>query len=237
MDIVQRAKAITLNPAATWPLIEAEPHDAQSLFVPYMLVLAAIPAIGTFIGLSLVGMGAMGVTMRLPIVNGLGLMLFSYAMSLVMTFAMGWVISALAPTFGGKSDLVVGLKLMVFGATPVMLAGVFNILPALGLLSLLVAIYCLYILYLGMPVLMKNPKEKTIPYMLVVALCAIVAGILMGVVTSALTPSRMAGMHNVGAISVKTPDGQVKIDPQQMDALTKQMQDIAKQMEKDNNKK
>ncbi len=235
MDIVQRAKAITLNPAATWPLIEAERHDAQSLFVPYMLLLAAIPALCTFIGMSVVGMGVMGMSVRMPIVNGLGLMLFSYGMTLVMTFAMGWVVSALAPTFGGQSNLIAGLKLMVFGATPVMLAGVFSILPALGMLSLLVALYCLYILYLGLPVLMKNPKEKTIPYLVVVVLCAIVCGVILGVVTSALTPHRTASFGKAG-VTIQTPEGQIKIDPQNMEAMAKQMQDLAAQMEKEKSK-
>ena len=131
MDIVERARAITLNPAATWPVIEAEKHDAKSLFVPYLLILAAIPAIGSFIGLSLVGMGGFGFNFRIPVASGLAMMITTYVLSLVMTFGMGWLASALAPTFGGKSDLVQGLKLAVFGGTPMMLAGVFNILPAL----------------------------------------------------------------------------------------------------------
>jgi hypothetical protein len=236
MDIVQRAKAITLNPAATWPVIEAEQHDAQSLFVPYMLVLAAIPAIATFIGMSLVGMGVMGMNIRMPIVNGLGLMLFSYGMSLVMTFVMGWVVSALAPTFGGQSNLIAGLKLMVFGATPVMLAGVFSILPMLGMLSLLVAIYCLYILYLGLPVLMKNPKEKTVPYMVVVVLCAIVSGVILAAVTSVLTPHNSAGFGQTGSVTIQTPDGQVKIDAQNMEAMAKKVQEMAAQIEKETKK-
>ena len=33
MDIVERAKAITLSPVATWPVIDAETHTPQSLFV------------------------------------------------------------------------------------------------------------------------------------------------------------------------------------------------------------
>jgi hypothetical protein len=86
MDIVARAKAITLNPAATWPVIEAETHDAKSLFVPYMLILAAIPAIASFIGLSLVGVGGFGFSFRIPIGSGIAMMLTTYVLSLVMTY-------------------------------------------------------------------------------------------------------------------------------------------------------
>lgn len=263
MDIVARAKAITLNPAATWPVIEAEKHDAKSLFVPYMLILAAIPAVASFIGLSLIGMGGFGFSFRIPIGSGLAMMVTTYILSLVMTFGMGWLASALAPTFGGQSNLVQGLKLAVFGGTPMMLAGVFNLLPALSIIGLLVALYSLYVMYLGLPVLMKNPKEKTVVYMLVLIIASIIAGVVLSMVSRAFTPS-MAGMGMGGmrsgdatittpmgdikvnsstsavkdasasdsaSITIKTPEGEVKIDAQKMEAFAKQMEEMAKKME------
>jgi hypothetical protein len=215
MDIVARAKAITLNPADTWPVIEAEKHDAKSLFVPYMLILAAIPAVASFIGLSLIGIGGFGFSFRVPIVSGLAMMVTTYILSLVMTFGMGWLASALAPTFGGQSNLVQGLKLAVFGATPMMLAGVLNILPALSIIGLLVALYSLYVMYLGLPVLMKNPKEKTIVYMVVLIIASIIAGVVLGMVSRAFTPSM--GMHGMGSMrggdaTITTPMGDIKIN-------------------------
>ena len=271
MDIVERAKAITLNPVATWPTIDAETHTPQSLYVPYMLILAAIPAVAMFIGMSIVGMGGFGFSMRLPIGTGLAMMVTNYVLTLVMTFAMGWLVSALAPTFGGQKSTIQGLKLVVFGSTPMLLAGVFHIFPALGMISLLVAFYALYVMYVGMPVLMKNPKEKTIPYMLVVAVCGIVAAVVLGTVSSAFrpahsgfnmggtggmgggdvtintpagkatistTPSKTPGSPDAAAgtdaasMTIKTPDGEVKIDVKQMEAFAKQMQEMATQMEK-----
>ena len=287
MDIVERAKAITLNPAATWPVIDAEKHDAKSLFVPYMLILAAIPAVASFIGLSLVGMGGFGFNFRIPIASGIAMMITTYVLTLAMTFGMGWLASALAPTFGGQSSLVQGLKLAVFGGTPMLLAGVFNVLPALSILGILVAFYALYVMYLGLPVLMKNPKEKTIVYMVVLILASIIAGVVLSTVTSAFTPS-MSGMGKMGggdatittpmgdikinsnaanatkaakdapaemtittpngnatitttpgaasapdtaSIVIKTPEGEVKIDAQKMEAFAKQMEEMAKKME------
>ena len=270
MDIVDRVKGITLNPATAWPVIEAEPHTPQSLFVPYMLILAAIPAVATFIGMSLVGFGGFGMSMRIPIVSGLAMMVTSYVLSLAMAFGMGWLVSTLAPNFGGQSDLMQGLKLVVFGGTPMFLAGILSILPALGILGLLAAIYSLYVMYLGLPVLMKNPKEKTIPYMVVLVVCGFIAGVVMAVLSSAFTPSmggmKMGGMGGAGSmgagdmtistpagkavitatpgasgaaaapdsasISIKTPEGEVQIDMKNMEALARQMQDMAAQMEK-----
>jgi Yip1 domain len=217
MDIVERAKAITLNPAATWPVIEAEKHNAKSLFVPYLLILAAIPAVCSFIGLSLVGMGGFGFNFRVPVASGLAMMITTYILSIIMTFGMGWLASALAPTFGGQSDLVQGLKLAVFGGTPMMLAGIFNILPALSIIGLLVALYSLYVMYLGLPVLMKNPKEKTIVYMVVLIIASIIAGVVLSMVTRAFTPSMGMGGMGMGGMgggdaTISTPMGEIKVN-------------------------
>jgi hypothetical protein len=249
MDIVERAKAITLNPAATWPIIDAEKHDAKSLFVPYLLILAAIPAICSFIGLSVIGVSGFGFSYRMPIVNGLAMMVTSYVLSLIMTFVIGWIISALAPTFGGKSDLVQGLKLAVFGSTPMMLAGVLHILPALSIIILIVALYGLYVMYLGLPILMKNPVEKTVPYMVVLVIATIISAVILMSLSKAFTPSmgdmggvriggaggevNIGGAGNNAAISIKTPDGEIKIDGQKMEAFAKQMEAMAASMEKD----
>ncbi len=218
MDIVERVKTITLSPATAWPVIDAEQHTPQSLFVPYMLILAAIPAVATFIGMSLVGMGGFGFSMRLPIMSGLAMMVTSYVFSLAMAFGMGWLVSTLAPNFGGQSNLMQGLKLVVFGGTPMFLAGILSILPALGILGLVAAIYSLYVMYLGLPVLMKNPKEKTIPYMVVLVVCGFIAGVLMMVLSSAFTPSMggmqmggMGGTTGAADMTISTPAGKAVI--------------------------
>ena len=224
MDIVARVKAITLNPAATWPVIEAESHDAKSLYVPYLLILAAIPAVCSFIGMSIIGIGGFGFSMRIPFGSGLAMMVTTYILSLVMTYGMGWLVSALAPTFGGQSNLIQGLKIAVFGATPMMLAGVFNILPALSIVGLLAAIYSLYVMYLGLPILMKNPKDKTITYMVVVVIASIIAGVVLGMISRAFTPS-MGGMGRYGGgdATISTPMGDIKVDTSKGSGSSKDM--------------
>jgi hypothetical protein len=45
MDIVERARAMIVNPGPTWVTIEQEATDWQKLYVPYMVTLTLIPAI------------------------------------------------------------------------------------------------------------------------------------------------------------------------------------------------
>ncbi len=54
-DIVSRVKAILMTPKTEWPIIAAETTTVADLYKNYVIILAAIPAIAMFIGMSIVG--------------------------------------------------------------------------------------------------------------------------------------------------------------------------------------
>ncbi len=212
--IVERAKAIIVSPGPTWGVIDSEATDWQKLYVPYMLALAAIPAVATFIGMSIFGMGGFGFSFRVPVIAGLGMMVSQYVLTLVMVGVWGWLIAQLAPTFGGQNNVMQGLKLTVYASTPSMVAGVFHAVPGLSILAVIGSLYSLYVIYLGLPVLMKSPAEKTIPYMVVAAIVGIVCSLVIGLMSSLLMPSpmsRMGGMHGADDVNISTPKGDIRI--------------------------
>ncbi|MFA5083285.1 MAG: YIP1 family protein, partial [Hydrogenophilaceae bacterium] len=91
-------------------------------------------------------------------------------------------------------------KAAAYSFTPAWLAGVLNLIPSLGVLVLLASLYGIYLLYLGLPVLMKAPEDKALPYTVIVVVCAIVVGVLIGVVAGLFggmggAPYGMTGMH------------------------------------------
>jgi hypothetical protein len=235
MSIVQRVKDILLNPKGTWPVIDAESATVQSVYVPYVLVLAAIPALAAFIGYTLIGVGGMGFSFRVPIVSGLVGMVVSYVLSLAMVFVLALIVDALAPTFGGTKNQISALKVVAYGATAGFLGGIFSLLPALSILGLLAALYSIYLIYTGLPVLMKSPPDKAVAYTAVVILCGIVAGIVIGVVSAFVTPGPMGMRGHTGgmdgAVTIKTPQGEVKIDTGKMEEMAKKMEQAGKQME------
>lgn len=53
----------------------------------------------------------------------------------------------------------------------------------------LCGLYGIYLIYLGLPVLMKCPADRALPYTAVVVVCAIVGGFTIAWVLSLLTPS------------------------------------------------
>jgi Yip1 domain len=200
MDIaklIERAKNICLSPKSEWPKIADEPADTMSLFTGYAMILAAIPAIAGFIGMSVVGMSLPIVGMiKTPVATGLVHMIVGYVMGLAMIFVLSLIVNALAPTFDGQKNPIAALKLVVYAYTPSWIAGILTVIPMLGILVLIAALYGIYVLYTGLPALMKNPPEKSIGYTALIIVCAIVMGIVMAVVLGAVagTGAALRGM-------------------------------------------
>ena len=48
-----------LKPKETWSVIEAEATDVKTIYTQYLVFLAAIPAVATFIGMSVFGMSSL----------------------------------------------------------------------------------------------------------------------------------------------------------------------------------
>jgi hypothetical protein len=71
--------------------------------------------------------------------------------------------------------------------------GIFNLLPILGLLAAVAAIYGFYLLWLGLPKLMKSPQEKTAGYFVVTIIAAILVYIVIGAVIGAVTATMVVG--------------------------------------------
>ncbi len=236
MNLVQRVKDILLKPQATWQEIDREAATPSSLYSSYLVILAAIPAIAGFVGLSIIGVGGMGMTFRVPFFSGLLNMVVGYVLTLVAVYVLSLIVDALAPSFQGRKDPVSALKLVVFGATASLVGGVFNLIPALSVLGLLAALYTVYLIYLGLPVLMKCPPEKALAYTAVVVVCGIVMGVVIGAL-AALTTSgagvgRFAGGTSGGAdIKISTPSGEVKVDTAKLDEMARKMEEAGKRME------
>lgn len=192
MNLVDRAKKILLQPKQEWPVIAAEPHTLQGLYTQYVMILAAIPAVAAFIGLSLVGYGMLGISYRVSIGSGIAHMVVSYVLSLGMVYVLALIIDALAPNFGGQKDFMQALKLAAFSCTASWLAGIFAIIPALAILGLL-GLYSLYLLYTGVGPLMKVPEDKTVPYTVVIVIAALVLVIIVGTVANLAIPGPVRG--------------------------------------------
>jgi hypothetical protein len=181
MNLVDRVKNILLSPRTEWPKIAAEAATVQSLYVGYILILAAIGPIAL-----LIRSGGAAIAVAVA----------QYAIALVVTYLIALIVDVLAPTFSGTKDFMQSLKLVAYSYTAAWIAGVFLLLGSTtgGLLGLIAAIYAWYTFYLGVPVLKKCPPEKAVGYTIVVVLCGIVLAIVLGgVLMSAMFGATITG--------------------------------------------
>ncbi len=176
MNLPARVKNILMTPSAEWPVIAAEPADVTSIYVNYVLILAAIPAACLFIGVGLI---------TAPFVGGLGIGaalaggVMNYVSTIVGVFVAAFVIQQLAPTFGSQGDTAQALKLVAYSYTPMWIAGVLYLIIFLAPIAIVAVLYGVYLFYIGLPVVMKTPSDKIIPYMLVSAVVIIVVQLVL----------------------------------------------------------
>jgi len=241
MSLIERVQSILLKPKQTWPVIAEEGGDTASVFTAYVMILAAIPAICGFIGLSLIGVGGFGVSYRVPILTGVVQMIVSYLLSLAMVFVLALIVNGLAPTFAGTKDSLRAIKLVAYGCTAIWISGIFSLLPMIAILGVLLGLYSIYLIYTGIAVMMRCPPEKAGAYTAVVIVCGIVVGIVIAAVVSLLGPGRGMGLGSAGAgavggpsgnVTIKGPDGtSVTINPDAMTDMAKRMEEASKRME------
>ena len=168
MDILQRAKNIIVTPKTEWLVIAAEEPNTAEIFKGYVLPLALIPAIAYVIGLGVIGMGMMS-----SFSWGIAMALIQFILAFVGVYISAYVIAFLAPKFGSQQDMGRAVQLVAYSYTPAWVAGILSIVPTLGVLAFVGGIYGLYLMYLGLPHMMKTPQDKIVAY-LVVSIIAVV---------------------------------------------------------------
>ena len=225
MSIVERAKRIIVSPRTEWDVIEREATPTQQLLVGYVLPLAAVAAIASFIGSAIfAGMLGSAFGARVGIGGALVGAIIAVIMAVVSVFVIGFIVDALAPTFGGQKNMNQAMKLVAYSYTPGWVFGILAIIPFLGWLAAVIGgLYGIYVMYLGLPKLMKSPQEKSVPYLIVVIVCAIV---LWWVI--ALLSTCAAGMGMVGAGMMGGRSAAVTYDK---DSRMGQLQEFGKKME------
>lgn len=180
---------ILKDPKNEWALIEEEHYSAKTVFLTQISILAAIPAIALYIGVTQVGWSVAGQEpVRLASSSALGsAVLFYFAMWGAVAFiaaCMHWM----EKTYGGEVSLDECLVFTTVTATPLFLSGISFLLPILWL-NVAVAgaalVYSVYLLYSGTSRVMKIDEDRAFMFassVLTVALCTLVGMLAASVI-------------------------------------------------------
>jgi hypothetical protein len=205
MNLVERVKKILLQPQKEWEVISGEITNTAELYKNYIILLAAIGPVASIIGMSIVGVSVPFIgTYRLPITSSLGSAVVQYILNLVGVYVLALIIDYLAPQFSASKDFNQSLKLAAYSYTAGWVSSIFAIIPSLGPLMIL-GLYGLYLIYTGIPIMMKAPKEKALVYTVAVVIAAIVISVLIGWASRLFVsyPVPGAGMQNISEKAAK----------------------------------
>jgi len=172
MSLVDRWRNILLRPQQEWRLIDAEATSVGGLFLGYILPLAAIGPVAWIIRQLLQGQG-----MAAAILGGL----VRYLIGLVGVVVVSFLINALAPAFSGQRNQIQAFKVTAYASTAAWTVAVLRLIPSPAILQLL-GLYSLYLLYLGLPTLMKTPRSKALWYTIVVVIVAVAGSFILSLI-------------------------------------------------------
>lgn len=225
--LLARVKNILFSPKSEWPVIDEEAETTAGLYKRYIVPLQGASALAGLIG-SIWVMMKIGFGMGL--VGGIVSAVVGFLLGLVTVFLMALLVDALAPSFGGQKNPINALKTVAYAYTPSYVGGLLMILPFLAPLMILLALYGIYLLYLGLPALMKCPKEKAPVYTIVVVVVGLVLSLLVGVVGAGV--AGLAGLGGMAGMAVSEMDSPVgKEATQRLEQMAKKMEEAGKKME------
>jgi len=173
-NLVQRVINILTKPKEEWLVIEAEQPNAMQLIGGYALILALIPAVSAFIKYGLMG------SSTYFFATGIQKGLVQFLSAVIGVYLLAWVINELAPSFESDKNFGRSLQLAVYASTPQWVAGILLLISPF--LSMLFALYAIYLLAVGLPVLKKTPHDKVVGYVALTIIAMIVIGLVLAVI-------------------------------------------------------
>lgn len=214
-SLIARVRGLLLQPKQELPATIAEAGDVKSL-LPYVLALLGIGAVASFLSAGVIGtyvpaqvvfgMKIGGGFFRAPI-RALVSAVLSVAMGVGLWWFLGFILDALAASFGARKDRAGALKIAAWVGTPIWLAGalaLFQSIPYLGFVELVgriaALVYGVLIGVWGLPLLMGTPERKAAGHVLAalgitIVAAAVASFLLFGLLLGALFGTSAALLH------------------------------------------
>jgi len=180
--ILSRAWGLLREPKKEWEQIRAEETTVPNILLGYVAPLAAIPPVCDLIGSALFNR-----LIQIDPGEALIRAVITWIVSIGLVFFLGVLINAVAENFDGDRNDLAAQKIAAYSLTPAFLSGVFSLWPPLWWLSLFALAAMVFLMYRGLPILMKAPVERAMGYAATVTIAVMVGGIVLFSLASCVT--------------------------------------------------
>jgi hypothetical protein len=184
---ISHVPGLFTHPDREWARIAEDRHSLPGIVAGHVMLLALIPALAFFYGVTEVGwtLPSGDRVFRMTTDSSVVIIGLFYWAMVVGTAALGYGVHWMSKTYGSDATLSEAMALAAYTNTPLFLAGILGLKPVLWLdlvAGTVAACYAIYLLYLGIPHLMRVPKERGYLFASAVLAVALVMFIgLMGV--------------------------------------------------------
>lgn len=193
MALLEHTLGILMHPDSEWRAIRSEKHSFVQVFLSHIPLLALIPCVSAYIGVTQVGWSVGdGDTVRLAAHSAMWLCVFGYVAFLTAIYVLGEYINWMSRSFGVKDGAeqrhYEGTAMAVYVSVPVLLSGLVLLYPEIWVVTavfLIAGSYSVYLLYEGTPILMNIPKDQGFIYassVVTVGLCLAVVVMISTVI-------------------------------------------------------
>ncbi len=192
-SLFRRASAMVFHPRAAWDAIAREQFSPLLLYLEYVVPLAAIGPLATFVALHYIGRRLVPWQIyRASTGEALAQASVSFGFALAGVVLLASMIGVLAPVFGARCAFGRALRVAAYAFTPAWLAGILAVYPPLGALQLVAVAYAFYQLVLGLHAVVGVSGAKAAAYAGLAVICAVAAGFVLGAFAARLQPHAIA---------------------------------------------
>jgi hypothetical protein len=180
--ILSRAYGLMREPKKEWEQIRAEETTVANILIGYVAPLAALPIVCDLIGQSMFAHA-----LQLDFGQSLIRAMITWLISIGIVFFLGIVVNVAAESFEAEKNDLAAQKIAAYSYTPAFLSGVLLLWPPLGWLPLVALAWGVFIMYRGLPVLMRAPQESSPGYAATVTIAAMIGTIVLLAVAAAVS--------------------------------------------------
>lgn len=176
---------LLLQPRRAWQQIAGNTPAQLVNALLYPIIFAGLPALAWYSGSTRVGWRVGdAAAIRLTEASALPIVVLFYLTMVAAVIGIGYMIHWMAQTYGAQSTLATGIAIAGLTATPLFIAGAVGFYPWLFLdliIGLIAICHAVYLLYLGIPIVMKIPEERGFLFAsAVIAVCLVIFIAIMG---------------------------------------------------------
>jgi len=176
--LISEIKDLILSPLALFERLKLEETTPAEMTKTMLVYVAAVPAVAGFFGRVLIGYNVPFVGYsHVSFFSGLVWSVLLFVLTIIGIYVVSYIVNGLSVNFGGEKNELNAFKLSAYCFIPVLILGVFSLIPALAGLYIL-GLYGIYLFLIGVPILMQVPEEKALTFTVVISLISIVITVL-----------------------------------------------------------